>query len=124
MQTHSTTSGALASGRHPVHVGHLVMGLAFVGLVGVWALVQGNLVGGDDVRWLLPVPWVLAGAAGLLAATLSGRSRRPALDRATRPPDPGYDDPGPFPDPPTTDSLATDQGRPDTVAGRPTEETR
>ena len=64
-----------ASGRHPVNVGHLVMGLAFVGLVAVWALVRSDLVDGHDVRWLLPVPWVVAGAAGLLATTVSGRRR-------------------------------------------------
>jgi hypothetical protein len=64
------------SGRHPVNVGHLVMGLAFLGLVGVWALIQGDVVQDDDIRWLLPVPWVLAGIAGLLASTLSSRSRR------------------------------------------------
>ena len=64
------------SGRHPVNVGHLVMGLAFLGLVGVWALIQGDVVEGDDIRWLLPVPWVFAGIAGLLATTLSSRSRR------------------------------------------------
>ncbi|MFC4784296.1 hypothetical protein ACT8ZV_07465 [Nocardioides sp. MAHUQ-72] len=63
------------SGRHPVNVGHLVMGLAFLGLVGVWALVQGDVVEGREVRWLLPLPWVLAGIAGLLAATLSSRDR-------------------------------------------------
>ena len=63
------------SGRHPVNVGHLVMGIAFLGLVGVWALIQTDAVGGDDVRWLLPVPWVLAGLAGLLAIGLSGSKR-------------------------------------------------
>ena len=68
-------------GRHPVNIGHLVMGIAFLGLVGVWALIQSDVVDGDDIRWLLPVPWVLAGIAGLLATTLSG-SRRYA---ATRP---------------------------------------
>ena len=78
----------IAAGRHPVHVGHLVMGLAFLGLLGVWALVQGGLVGTDDVRWLLPLPWVLAGVAGLLATTISGRRRGLPADR-TRPP---YDD--------------------------------
>jgi hypothetical protein len=71
----------LDAGRHPVHVGHLVMGLAFLGLVGVWALVQGGLVGTDDVRWLLPLPWVLAGLAGLLATTMSGRGRTLPADR-------------------------------------------
>ena len=63
------------SGRHPVSIGHLVMGLAFVGLVGVWALVQGDVVDGSDVRWLLPIPWVVAGIAGLLATTLTSRNR-------------------------------------------------
>jgi hypothetical protein len=63
------------SGRHPVNVGHLVMGIAFLGLVGVWALIQTDVVGDGDVRWLLPVPWVLAGLAGLLAVSLSSRHR-------------------------------------------------
>lgn len=60
---------------HPVHVGHLVMGLAFLGLVGIWAVVQYDVVSTEDVRWLLPLPWVFAGVAGLLAVVLSGRSR-------------------------------------------------
>ena len=72
----SHTPDTELSGRHPVNIGHLVMGLAFVGLVGVWALIQGDVVQGEDIRWLLPVPWVVAGIAGLLASTLSGRSRR------------------------------------------------
>ncbi|MGY2704561.1 hypothetical protein [Nocardioides sp. HB32] len=59
------------SARHPVNVGHLVMGIAFLGMVGVWALVQADAVGNGDVRWLLPVPWVLAGLGGLLAIGLS-----------------------------------------------------
>ena len=74
--TPSTKHDTYASGgRHPVNVGHLVMGIAFLGLVGIWALVQSDVVGGDDLRWLLPVPWVLAGLAGLLATTLSSRGK-------------------------------------------------
>jgi len=72
----STTNGTTSrpSGRHDVNVGHLVMGIAFLGLVGVWALIQGDVVGRSDVRWLLPVPWVLAGIAGLtVTAASSGR---------------------------------------------------
>ena len=63
------------SGRHPVNIGHLVMGIAFLGLVVVWALIQGDVVDHHDIRWLLPVPWVLAGIAGLLATTLTSRDR-------------------------------------------------
>lgn len=60
------------SGRHPVNVGHLVMGIALLGLLAVWALVIGDVVEGEDVRWLLPAPWVLAGAAGLIALAATG----------------------------------------------------
>ena len=64
------------SGRHPVNVGHLVMGLAFLGLLAVWALIKSDLVTGDDVRWLLPIPWVTAGVAGLAVFALKQRPRR------------------------------------------------
>ena len=70
-----TTTNRRPSGRHPVNIGHLVMGLAFVGLVGVWGLYQGGVVDSHDIRWLLPLPWVLAGIAGLLATTLTSRDR-------------------------------------------------
>ena len=71
---------------HPVHVGHLVMGLAFLGLVGIWAAVQYGGVSSEDLRWLLPLPWVFAGAAGLLAVTLSGRRGNPTpLPASTSP---------------------------------------
>ncbi|HYF72932.1 MAG TPA: hypothetical protein VD864_08925 [Nocardioides sp.] len=77
MSTTTTTMPAdeRQSGRHPVNVAHLVMGIAFLGLVGVWALTQGDVVGDGEVRWLMPVPWVLAGLAGLLAVGLSGNRR-------------------------------------------------
>ncbi|GAB3851534.1 hypothetical protein GCM10028801_01170 [Nocardioides maradonensis] len=62
---------------HPVHIPHLVMGLAFLGLVTVWALVVPlNAVELPHARWLLPLPWLVAGAAGLVATVLSGRRRR------------------------------------------------
>lgn len=73
--TPESRPGLVAAGRHPVNIGHLVMGLAFLGLVGVWALVQGDVVTGDDIRWLLPIPWVLAGAAGLAATAVSSTRR-------------------------------------------------
>jgi hypothetical protein len=73
--------GVVAAGRHPVNVGHLVMGLAFVGLVAIWSLIANDVVDNEDIRWLLPIPWVLAGLGGLAALAVSG-SRRYAT-RAT-----------------------------------------
>jgi hypothetical protein len=68
------------SGRHPVNIAHRVMGVAFLGLAAVWALIQSDVVSGSDIRWLLPAPWVLAGLAGLLASTRSFR-RTPEENR-------------------------------------------
>lgn len=64
------------SGRHPVHLAHLVWGVVFAAFLGIWALVATDTVPTDDLRWLLPVPWLLAGTAGLLAAALGRRPRR------------------------------------------------
>ena len=61
------------SGRHPVNIGQLVMGVAFAGMVLVWALVQGDAVETDELRWLLPIPWIAAGAAGLAATVWPSR---------------------------------------------------
>jgi hypothetical protein len=55
------------SGWHPVNITHLVMGVAFAGMVLVWALVQGDVVDTSELRWLMPIPWLAAGAAGLVA---------------------------------------------------------
>jgi hypothetical protein len=60
-------------GLHPVNVGHLVMGVAFAGMVLVWALVQGDVVDTSELRWLMPIPWLAAGAAGLAATVWPGR---------------------------------------------------
>lgn len=71
---------AAPRGRHPVNVSHLVMGTAFV-LISLIAFgLALGVVDAHDLRWLLPVPWVAAGAAGLAASALrSGRSAdRPA----------------------------------------------
>ena len=61
------------SGLHPVNVGHLVMGVAFAGMVLVWALVQGDVVATSELRWLMPIPWLAAGAAGLAATVWPSR---------------------------------------------------
>ena len=73
--TATTLDTERETGWHPVNVGHLVMGIALLGLVAIWALVVGDVVEGEDVRWLLPTPWVLAGAAGLVALAVTGRGR-------------------------------------------------
>lgn len=78
----------LDSGRHPVNTGHLVMGLAFAGLVGVWALIAGEVVAEEDARWLLPIPWVAGGAIGLAVAAWANMRRQ---DRGTDLPDPHTD---------------------------------
>ena len=61
------------SGRHPVNIGQLVMGVAFAGMVLVWALLQGDVVETDELRWLMPIPWIAAGAAGLAAIVWPSR---------------------------------------------------
>jgi hypothetical protein len=75
---HEQTSDARAlvrSGWHRVNIGHLVMGLAFLCFVGAWALVQADVVTGDEVRWLLPIPWLVAGAVGLVTVAVSSARR-------------------------------------------------
>lgn len=66
------------SGLHPVNVGQLVMGVAFAGMVLVWALVQGDVVDTSELRWLMPIPWLAAGAAGLAATVWPSRRRATA----------------------------------------------
>jgi len=74
----TTTSASMRSGRsgrHLVNIGHLVMGVAFIALTVVWALIVNDVVEGDDIRFLLPAPWALAGLAGLLALITSDRRK-------------------------------------------------
>lgn len=61
------------SGLHPVNITQLVLGVAFAGMVLVWALVQGGVVETGELRWLMPIPWIAAGAAGLAATVWPGR---------------------------------------------------
>jgi len=66
---------------HPVNIAHLVFGLVFLGVAGVWALSASGTVEVDP-RWLLPLVLLVAGASGLVAA--AGRAmRRPAGDPPT-----------------------------------------
>lgn len=65
------------SGWHRVNVGHLVMGAAFLGLATVWALVTSDTVQLENAHWLLPLPWLVAGAIGLVATLLRGSRPHP-----------------------------------------------
>ncbi|WP_151083231.1 hypothetical protein [Nocardioides cynanchi] len=71
---HGSAGGG--SGRHPVNIGHLVMGIAFLGLAVIWALIESGTASATDLRWLLPVPWVAAGAVGLAATAPRLRGHR------------------------------------------------
>ena len=74
--TATTGSRTWRDGVHPVNVGHLVMGVAFAGLTIIWALYMSDAVSSHDLRWLLPIPWVAAGVAGLVAAAPRMRGQR------------------------------------------------
>lgn len=63
------------AGLHPVNVLHLVLGVAFLGMVVNWALIESGAVETSGLRWLLPIPWVAAGAAGLIATAPRLRGR-------------------------------------------------
>lgn len=67
-------SGTSTSGFHQVNVTHLVMAVAFAGMLAIWGLWALDSVDGSDLQWLLPIPWLVAGAAGLTASILPSRS--------------------------------------------------
>ena len=67
---------SFAAGLHPINIGHLVMGVAFLGLFVNWALIESGTLEAHDLRWLLPIPWVAAGAAGLIASAPRLRGTR------------------------------------------------
>jgi hypothetical protein len=67
---------AWSAGRHPVNIGHLVMGVALLGLAVIWALIESDAASASDLRWLLPMPWVAAGAVGLVATAPRLRGAR------------------------------------------------
>lgn len=73
--TAAPSSPQRPSGWHAVNTGHLVMGVAFLGLVVAWALLTSETVAIEEHGWVLGVPWLVAGAAGLLATVLRGPRR-------------------------------------------------
>ena len=69
---------------HPLNVSYLVVGLAFLGISGSWALRQSGVVDAAEIQWMLPLTLVIAGAIGLVAFFARGFTSR-------RTPDDGYD---------------------------------
>jgi hypothetical protein len=61
---------------HPLNVSYLVVGLIFLGLAGSWALRESGVIEFGEVRWLLPLTLVVAGAIGLVAFAAKGLSGR------------------------------------------------
>ena len=73
----STTDPAHdVAGRRQLSVGHLVTGLVFLGISGLWLAQEVGAVDGQDMDLLVPVLLVVVGAAGLLAGLLRA-ARRP-----------------------------------------------
>lgn len=59
-----------------VKVPHLVFGLLFLGLAGVWGLVEGGVITSDRLPILGPAVLITAGVLGLVASLANSRNRR------------------------------------------------
>jgi len=77
-----------------VKITHLVFGLLFLGVAGIWVLGASDLVSGKDLVVLAPALLIGAGVIGLVASLASARNRPRATTLHT--PDPG---PEPEPEP-------------------------
>jgi len=75
MSTDIDTGTTASSGRHPVSIGHLVMGLVFACFLALWAVVQFTDISSHDLRFLWPVPWIAGGAVGMVALAVRDRRR-------------------------------------------------
>ena len=76
---------------HPLNVSYLVLGLVFLGISGSWALHAWEVVDTAQIRWLLPLTLVVAGAIGLVAFAAKGLGGREDGPHDTF--DNRYDDP-------------------------------
>jgi hypothetical protein len=61
---------------HSVKIPHLVFGLLFLGIAGIWALVVSDVITADRLTVLGPAVLIAAGVIGLAASLASGRNRR------------------------------------------------
>jgi hypothetical protein len=61
-----------------VKIPHLVFGLLFLGIAGIWALVVTDVINADRLPVLAPTVLIVAGVVGLAVSLASGRNRRHA----------------------------------------------
>jgi len=61
---------------HGVKIPHLVFGLLFLGIAGIWALVASDVINTDRLAILAPAVLIVAGVVGLAVSLASGRNRR------------------------------------------------
>ncbi|HET9500925.1 MAG TPA: hypothetical protein VFO98_11755 [Marmoricola sp.] len=62
----------------PVSVTHLVLGLVFLGIAGMWLLAAATDISGPDLTISGPVVLIAAGVIGLAASVANARRRRTA----------------------------------------------
>ena len=68
-----------------VKIPHLVFGLLFAGIVGIWVLGTADLISGEHLAVLAPAVLILAGVVGLVASLASTRNRSRSRSRAVAP---------------------------------------
>ena len=68
-----------------VKVPHLVFGLRFLGIAGLWALGASDVISGESLAVLGPGVLIVAGVIGLAASLANGRNRRRSAPPAYAP---------------------------------------
>ncbi len=71
---------------HRVKIPHLIFGLLFLGIAGVWALVVTEVITENRLPILVPALLIGAGVIGLAASLASSRNRRRHQQHHTFPP--------------------------------------
>jgi len=102
---------------HSVKIPHLVFGLLFLGIAGIWALVVTDVINTDSLAILAPAVLIVAGVVGLAVSLASGRNRR------NKHPEQGYDD-HQFLDNQDHDNQFLDDQDHDPVAAEPDDHTQ